>query len=51
MTIVLGGAAATAKCRGTQTVARAYGAACTPDFFGYNADRTLKYRGPANIAK
>jgi AhpC/TSA family len=29
----------------TQTVARAYGAACTPDFFGYNADRKLKYRG------
>jgi peroxiredoxin len=29
----------------TQTVARAYGAVCTPDFFGYNADRKLKYRG------
>ena len=29
----------------TQTVARAYGAACTPDFFGYDADRKLKYRG------
>ena len=29
----------------TQTVARAYGAVCTPDFFGYNADRRLKYRG------
>src|SRR6478736_5615266 len=29
----------------TQTVARAYGAVCTPDFFGYHADRTLKYRG------
>jgi peroxiredoxin len=29
----------------TQTVARAYGAVCTPDFFGYNADRELKYRG------
>jgi AhpC/TSA family len=28
-----------------QTVARAYGAVCTPDFFGYNADRKLKYRG------
>ena len=26
----------------TQTVARAYGALCTPDFFGYNADRKLK---------
>ncbi|MBV9753213.1 MAG: thioredoxin family protein [Hyphomicrobiales bacterium] len=29
----------------TQAVARAYGAVCTPDFFGYNADRKLKYRG------
>src|ERR1035438_2731151 len=29
----------------TQTAARAYGAVCTPDFFGYNADRKLKYRG------
>ena len=29
----------------TQTVARAYGAVCTPDFFGYNAERKLKYRG------
>jgi hypothetical protein len=29
----------------TQTVARAYRAVCTPDFFGYNADRRLKYRG------
>jgi peroxiredoxin len=29
----------------TQTVARAYGAVCTPDFFGYNADRRLRYRG------
>jgi peroxiredoxin len=28
----------------TQTVARAYGAVCTPDFFCYNADRKLKYR-------
>lgn len=28
-----------------QSVARAYGAACTPDFFGYDADRRLKYRG------
>jgi peroxiredoxin len=29
----------------TQSVARAYGAVCTPDFFGYSADRSLKYRG------
>ena len=28
-----------------QSVARAYGAACTPDFFGFNADGTLQYRG------
>ena len=29
----------------TQQVARAYGAVCTPDFFGYNADLRLQYRG------
>ena len=29
----------------TQEVARAYGAVCTPDFFGYNADLGLQYRG------
>jgi peroxiredoxin len=29
----------------TQSVARAYGAACTPDFFGFNADLELQYRG------
>jgi peroxiredoxin len=29
----------------TQEVARAYGAVCTPDFFGYNADLRLQYRG------
>ncbi|HTT08752.1 MAG TPA: thioredoxin family protein [Gammaproteobacteria bacterium] len=29
----------------TQNVARAYGAVCTPDFFGYNADLKLQYRG------
>jgi len=28
-----------------QSVARAYGAVCTPDFFGFDADRKLKYRG------
>ncbi len=28
-----------------QTVARAYNAACTPDFFGFNADFGLQYRG------
>jgi hypothetical protein len=29
----------------TQNVARAYGAVCTPDFFGYNAALALQYRG------
>ena len=29
----------------TQGVARAYGAVCTPDFFGYNAALGLQYRG------
>lgn len=29
----------------TQAVARAYDAACTPDFFGFNADLGLQYRG------
>ena len=29
----------------TQAVARAYGAVCTPDFFVYDADRRLVYRG------
>ncbi len=29
----------------TQQVARDYGAVCTPDFFGYNADLALQYRG------
>ncbi len=29
----------------SQEVARAYGAVCTPDFFGYNGDLELQYRG------
>ena len=29
----------------TQQVAKAYGAICTPDFFGYNAKLELQYRG------
>ncbi|MEZ5542203.1 MAG: thioredoxin family protein [Pseudomonadota bacterium] len=29
----------------TQQVARAYGAVCTPDFFGYNSELKLQYRG------
>ncbi|MCF6281409.1 MAG: thioredoxin family protein [Candidatus Polarisedimenticolaceae bacterium] len=28
-----------------QSVAKAYGAVCTPDFFGYNGDLQLQYRG------
>ena len=29
----------------SQQIAKTYGAVCTPDFFGYNADLTLQYRG------
>ena len=29
----------------SQAVAKAYGAVCTPDFFGYNAKLELQYRG------
>lgn len=29
----------------TQTVAQAYDAVCTPDFFGFNGDLQLQYRG------
>ena len=29
----------------SQEVAKAYGAVCTPDFFGYNASLELQYRG------
>ncbi len=34
-----------------QTVARAYGAVCTPDFFGYNADLALQYRGRLDASR
>jgi peroxiredoxin len=34
----------------TQEVAQAYGAVCTPDFFGYNADMELQYRGRLDAA-
>lgn len=34
----------------TQEVARAYDAICTPDFFGYNADMELQYRGRLDAA-
>lgn len=29
----------------TQEIAKAYDAVCTPDFFGFNADNQLQYRG------
>jgi thiol-disulfide isomerase/thioredoxin len=29
----------------SQAIANTYGAVCTPDFFGYNADLKLQYRG------
>lgn len=35
----------------TQEVAKAYGAVCTPDFFGYNADLKLQYRGRLDASR
>ena len=35
----------------TQEVARAYGAVCTPDFFGFNARDELRYRGRLDASK
>lgn len=35
----------------TQEVARAYGAACTPDFFLFDSDRKLAYRGQMDGAR
>lgn len=35
----------------TQDVARAYDAACTPDFFGYDAGLSLQYRGRLDESK
>jgi peroxiredoxin len=34
-----------------QEVATAYGAVCTPDFFGYNANLELQYRGRLDESK
>lgn len=34
-----------------QSVARAYDAACTPDFFGFNADGELQYRGRLDASR
>jgi peroxiredoxin len=35
----------------SQDVARAYGAVCTPDFFGYDADLKLQYRGRLDASR
>ncbi len=34
-----------------QSVARAYDAVCTPDFFGFNADMELQYRGRLDASR
>jgi thiol-disulfide isomerase/thioredoxin len=33
------------------SIAKAYGAVCTPDFFGYNADLELQYRGRLDASR
>ena len=35
----------------SQDIARAYDAACTPDFFGYNKDLELQYRGRLDASR
>lgn len=35
----------------TQQVARDYGAVCTPDFFGFNANLELQYRGRLDASR
>ena len=35
----------------TQQVARAYGAVCTPDFFGFDAQLKLRYRGRLDASR
>jgi len=35
----------------SQAVAKAYGAICTPDFFGYNGDLELQYRGRLDASR
>lgn len=35
----------------TQEVAKAYGAVCTPDFFGFNARLELQYRGRLDASR
>ncbi|UCC57418.1 MAG: thioredoxin family protein [Gammaproteobacteria bacterium] len=35
----------------SQAVAKAYGAVCTPDFFGYNSSLELQYRGQLDASR
>ena len=35
----------------TQSVAKQYGAVCTPDFFGYNSNLELQYRGRLDASR
>ncbi len=35
----------------SQKVAKTYGAVCTPDFFGYNTDLELQYRGRLDASR
>jgi peroxiredoxin len=35
----------------SQAVAKAYGAICTPDFFGYNSELELQYRGRLDASR
>ena len=35
----------------TQRIAKAYGAVCTPDFFGFNAKLELQYRGRLDASR
>ena len=35
----------------SQAIAQAYGAVCTPDFFGYNKDLQLQYRGRLDASR
>jgi len=35
----------------SQEVARAFGAVCTPDFFGFNTNLELQYRGRLDASK
>jgi peroxiredoxin len=35
----------------TQEIARAYDAVCTPDFFGFNKDLELQYRGRLDVSR